>query len=263
MRRIVSALLFVAPTLASAQTERVSLAGREVAVYNLVGTLKVEGGSGDNVVVEVTRAGREGSQLKLETGVVRGRMALRVRYPEDRIQYSEMRWSGRTSFSISDDGTFGDNDRGNWDRRRIEVSSRDGLDAHADLRVIVPKGKRLYLRQGIGETTIDNIEGELFVDVAASHVRVNHVKGNLSIDTGSGGVEVTDVTGDVTLDSGSGGATLDGIRGGRLSLDVGSGSLRGRSLDVTELMADVGSGGVRLTGVKAPKLHVEDRKSVV
>lgn len=257
MRLIATTLLFAASSLLSAQTERVSLAGHEVAVYNLVGTLRVEGGSGDTIVVEVTRAGREGARLKLETGMLRGRMTLRVRYPEDRIQYSELRWNGRSSFSIADDGTFGDNDRGNWDRRRVEVSSRDGVDAHADLRVIVPKGKRLFLRQGVGETTIDNVEGELFVDVAASHVRVNHVRGNLSIDTGSGGIEVTDVTGDLTLDSGSGGATLDGIRGGKINLDVGSGSLRGRSLDVSEILADVGSGGVRLSGVKSPKVHLE------
>ena len=31
------------------------------------------------------------------------------------------------------------------------------------------------------------------------------------------------MTGDLTLDSGSGGATLDGIHGGRLNMDVGSG----------------------------------------
>jgi DUF4097 and DUF4098 domain-containing protein YvlB len=40
-------------------------------------------------------------------------------------------------------------------------------------------------------------------------------------------------------------------------MDVGSGSLRGRQIDVTELVADVGSGGVRLSGVKTPKLHLE------
>ena len=107
-------------------------------------------------------------------------MALRIQYPEDRIYYSDMNWNGRSSFTVSDDGTFGDSERGR-DRRRIEVSSRgDGLDAHADLHVIVPKGKTLFLRQGIGETTIDNVDGQLNVDVAASHTRVSHVRGSLS-----------------------------------------------------------------------------------
>lgn len=253
------ALALVIPALLTAQSpERISLDGREVAIYNLVGKLRVEGSTGDRVVVEVTRGGRDAGRLKLQTGDVRGRMALRVIYPEDRIVYSDMRWNGRTSFTVSEDGTWGDNNRGNSDRRRIEVSSRgDGVDAHADLRVSVPKGRTLYLRQGVGETTIENVDGNLSVDVAASHVLVSHVRGSLHLDAGSGGVDITDVTGDVTLDAGSGGATIDGVRGGSLKMDIGSGSLRGRAIDVRELRADVGSGGVRLSGVKTPRLHLE------
>ncbi len=259
MRRSTAVLLFAVPSLLAAQQpERISLDGREVAIYNIVGRLQVVGGSGDRVVVEVTRGGREGAQLKLETGVVGGRASLRVRYPSNRIYYSPSNWNGRSTFSISDDDSWGNGNRGRWDERRIEVSSRgDGLDAHADLRVIVPKGKSLRIRHGIGETTVDNIEGDLSLDVAASHVRVSHVKGSLSLETGSGGVEVTDVTGDLNLDAGSGGATLDGVRGGRLNIDVGSGSVRGRDLDVLELIGEVGSGGVRLSSLKTPVLRLE------
>jgi hypothetical protein len=254
-----ASLALAIPALLGAQSpERVSLDGREVAIYNLVGKLRVEGGTGDRVIVEVTRAGRDAGRLKLQTGDVRGRMALRVVYPEDRIVYSDMSWHGRTNFSGSDDGTWGDNNRDGYDRRRIEVSSRgDGLDAHADLHVIVPKGKTIFLRQGVGETSIENVDGHISVDVAASHVRIAHVRGSLNVDAGSGGVDITDVTGDLSLDCGSGGATLDGVRGGTLKMDIGSGSLRGRALDVSELTADVGSGGVRLSSVKTPRLHLE------
>lgn len=260
MRCSLALLSIALPTIALAQNpERITLEGREVAVYNLVGRMSVEGGTGDRVIVEVTRAGREGARLKLETGSVRGRTALRVRYPEDRIYYSDMRWNGRTNFTINDDGTFGDNnDHGRYDdRRRIEVSGRDGMDAHADLRVIVPKGKTLYIRQGVGETSVENVDGQLNVDVAASHIRIAHVRGSLTVDGGSGGIDVTDMNGDLQLGSGSGDATIAGIRGGSLRLDVGSGSLRGRSIDVTDIKADIGSGGVRLAAVKTPRLHLE------
>ena len=261
MRCPLALLTLTVPAVLTAQNpERITLDGREVAVYNLVGRLTVIGGTSDKVIVEVTRAGRDAGKLKLETGDVRGRSALRIRYPEDRIYYADVRWNGRTNFTIGDDGTFGDNtnNRGRWDTgRRIEVSSRDGLDAHADLKVFVPKGKTLFLRQGVGETSIENVDGHLDVDVSASHVRVAHVRGSLTIATGSGGVDVTDMLGDLRLDSGSGGAALDGIRGGSLSLDVGSGSLRGRALDVSDIKADVGSGGVRLTAVKTPRFRLE------
>jgi lia operon protein LiaG len=257
-RAALAALLL--PTLAQAQTERFTLDGPEVAVYNLVGTLKVEGGTGDRVVVEVTRVGRDAQRLTIQTGDVRGRPALRIRYPEDRIVYPQIDYDRHSDFSVGDDGTFGsDDEQRGWGRgRRVEVRSRgDGLEAHADVRVIVPKGKAVFLRHGVGETTIDNVDGRLDVNVAAARVRATHVRGTLRLGTGSGGVEVTDMTGDLVLDTGSGGAVLDGVRGGKLDLDIGSGSLRGRAIDVPELVADVGSGGIRLSSVKTPRLHLE------
>ncbi|MEP6989482.1 MAG: DUF4097 family beta strand repeat-containing protein [bacterium] len=252
------AIALALPALLHAQApERVSLDGRDVAIYNLVGTLQVEGGTGDRVVVDVTRRGRDAGRLRLETGNVRGRATLRVVYPADRILYVTDKWTGRTTFTVAADGTWGDGDNGS-ERRHIEVSSRgDGLDAHADLKVTVPKGRALSLWQGVGETTIENVDGQIVVNAAAARVRVAHVRGALRLDTGSGGVDVSDATGDVTIDAGSGGATLDGIRGGSLHMDLGSGSMRGRAIDVRELIADVGSGGIHLSGVKTPTLHLD------
>ena len=254
---VLAALL--APLAVHAQTERFTLDGPEVAIYNLAGVLRVEGGTGDRVTVEVTRGGRDAARLTIATDDVRGRPALRIRYPGDRIVYPRLGYNSRSTFNVSDDGTFGDDQGDSWRRgRRVEVrSSGDGVEAYADIRVSVPKGKVVRLRHGVGETTIDNVDGRLDVSVAASRVRASRVRGSLTLDTGSGGVEVTDMTGDLELDTGSGGATLDGVRGGRLRMDIGSGSLRGRAIDVTELQADVGSGGVRLMGVKTPKLNVE------
>jgi lia operon protein LiaG len=259
LTRFVGAALLLPAVLCAQQTERVALDGRTVAIYNLVGTLKVEGGSGDQVVVEVTRVGRDAARLKVETGEVRGRTALRIRYPEDRIVYPQLAYMGRSTFSVNEDGTFGDaGDHGWSDRRRIEVrSSGDGFEGHADLHVIVPRGRTLYLRNGVGESTIDNVDGQLDVSTSSARVHASGIRGSLSLESGAGGVEVSDVTGDVNIESGSGGATVEGIRGGTLHMDVGSGSLRGRSIDVTELVAEVGSGGLRLGAVKTPKLHLE------
>jgi hypothetical protein len=253
------ALMLFPSVLAAQQPERVVLEGRDVAIYNLAGRLRVEGGSGDRVVVEVTRGGRDAGQLRLETGEVRGRMTLRVRYPSDRIRYADSNWNGRSTFTIREDGTFGD-DQGRYgdQRRRVEIDSDgDGLDAHADLRVIVPRGMTLALRQAVGATNIENVDGRLNVEVGASQVRVSRVRGALSLETGSGGAEISDVTGDVSVESGSGGMTVNGVRGGVLHLELGSGGLRGEAIDVSELEAEVGSGGIRLSGVKTKRLRVE------
>ena len=262
MRHILSILTLALPAALSAQqVERIVLEGRDVAVHNLVGTLRVEGGSGDRVVVEVTRKGREGGRLTLATGEVRGRQTLRVIYPSDRITYSEVDWLGRTSFTVNPDGTLDHtNDRdGGWrDRRRVEVDGRGaGLDAHADLRVLVPRGATLALHLGIGETTIENVDAKLSVESEGMRVRASRVRGSLAVEAGSGGVEISDVTGDLTVESGSGGTTVNGVRGGAMHLEVGSGGLKGGTFDVTELVAEVGSGGVRLSGVKTNRLRVE------
>src|SRR5688500_20351319 len=101
MRHILSILTLVLPAALPAQhVERIVLEGRDVAVHNLVGALRVEGGSGDRVVVEVTRKGRDGGRLTLATGEVRGRQTLRVIYPSDRITYSDMDWFGSTSLTV-------------------------------------------------------------------------------------------------------------------------------------------------------------------
>lgn len=250
----------ICPAIAGGQqVERFTLDGRVAAVYNLAGRMRVEPGSGDHVVVEVTRGGADAGRLTIATGDVRGRSALRVRYPEDQIVYQQANGRSRSTFSVDDDGTFGDSGRGErFERRRIEVRSYgSGLDAHADLRVLMPKGTTLFVRNGVGETTVDNVDGTLDVSSAAGHVSASHVHGALTVDTGSGGAELTDVTGDVHLDSGSGGATIDGLHGGTLHMDIGSGSLRGRSIEMSEIVADVGSGGVRLAAVKTSKLHLE------
>jgi lia operon protein LiaG len=262
LRLLRTALLAAAilPVVADGQQpKRFTLEGRAAAVYNLVGRMKVERGSGDKIVVEVTRVGADAGKLTIATGDVRGRSALRVRYPADVIVYDNSNYRGRSTFSVNEDGTFGDGDRG-WrgDRQRIEVrSGGSGLEAHADVRVLVPNGMTLFVRNGVGETTVDNVDATLDVSSASGRVSVTHVRGAVTIDKGSGGTELTDITGDLNLDSGSGGATLDGLRGSTLHMDVGSGSLRGRAIEMREIAADVGSGGVRLAGVKTQKLHLE------
>lgn len=253
--------LFVAARSAAAQTERRTIAGDRVAVYNLAGHLRVEGGGGGAVVVEITRGGRDAAKLELQAGALRGRETLRVVYPADEIVYPELgRWS-HTTISVNGDGTFGDDgDRsGSFGRRgRVDIrGSGSGLEAYADLRVLVPRGKTLDLYLGIGDVRIANVDGDLRVDVSAAPVTTEHTAGRLDLDTGSGAVSVTDAQGDVNLDTGSGGVTLQGVHGQSLRLDTGSGSVRGDDVDVHELVADVGSGGIGLRRTRAARLSLD------
>lgn len=260
----ISLALSLAGNVAQSQTERRSLSADRVAIYNLAGKVQVEGrsGSGSDVVVEIRRGGRDARELRIETGDVRGNDALRIVYPSTRVIYPELgRWNN-TSISVRRDGTWGNTfDRGyrlRDDGERVEIrGSGSGLEAYADLRIIVPRGKSVVIHQAVGDTRVANVDADLSIDVAASTVTTEHTRGSLSLDTGSGAVSVSDAQGDLVLDTGSGGVTVTGVRGSSLKIDTGSGSIRGSDIDVDELKADVGSGGVRLARVRASRIDVD------
>jgi len=255
-------LTFGAVTLQAQGVERQVLRGDRVAIYNLVGSIQLEAGTGSEVQVTVTRQGADGARLRVESGVVRGREALRVIFPDERIVFrggqERGRWD-RTRVRVDRDGTFGDGDRGDWgwnDGVEI-VSSGRGFEGYADVRVSVPRGKKVEVFLAAGEATARNVEGDLYIDVQAASVTTSATRGSLELDTGSGDISVTDATGDLTLDSGSGGATLQGIKGRLLRLDTGSGSVRASDVEVDELRGDTGSGRVRLAGVRARDLTLD------
>jgi lia operon protein LiaG len=261
VRWSVVVLSLAAPLVArlAAQTERRSVTGDRVAIYNLAGRLRVQPGSGSEVVVEITRGGHDASQLKLATGIVRGAQTLRVIYPSDRIVYGDVDHRSHTTLRVNDDGTFDDGDgRDSFGRHRVEINeSGSGLVAHADLVVSIPRGQRAAVHLGVGEATVSNVDGDLRVSVGAGHLTSDHTRGFLGLDTGSGGLTLTDAQGDITLDTGSGGVSVTGVHGGALDIDAGSGSVHGADIDVKTLKLDVGSGGLRLDRVKAPRVDVD------
>lgn len=258
---VVGALLALAAlSPADAQTERRTLSGDRVSIYNLAGKLRVQAGSGSQVGVEVTRGGHDAAQLKVLTGEIRGAQSLRVVYPSDRIVYSGTDRRTRTQLRVNSDGTFDDKENGSsfFGRDRVEIrDSGSGLEAHADLVVSVPKGQRISIHWGVGDATVSNVDGDIRVSVAAATLSAEQTRGHLSLDAGSGSVAVTDAQGDVSLDTGSGSVTVNGVRGESLEIDTGSGTLRASNIDVRTLKADVGSGGLRLDAVKASRVSLD------
>jgi lia operon protein LiaG len=260
--------------------ERYTLRGDRVAVYNLVGTMRVEGAArGGDVEVEVRTGGPDGRELKVETGEIGGRQTLRVVYPDDDIHVPrDGAFSGSTTLHVRDDGTFGDDgygsgsdddddDRASRSRssrrsdsrsRRVRISSRgDGIEAYADVTLRVPEDRTIAVFLGVGEAAVSNVNGDITVDVSAAEITTDRTRGTLRLDTGSGAVTVTDAQGDVNLDTGSGGVRVRGVRGRELRIDTGSGSVVVDDVDVARLDVDVGSGGVRMTRVRAPDLRVD------
>lgn len=241
--------LIAAPTAAQ---ETFRLEGERIAVYNLAGRVEVVPGSGNEVTVTVTRGGPDRDRLSVEVDPIRGRNALRVLYPDDRIVYrGEERGRFNTTLQVRRDGTFGDGDR-------VTVrSSGSGLEAWADLRIEVPAGRDVAIQVGVGRAEVRNIRGDLTLDLSAGRVDVRDHVGSLLIDTGSGSVSVTDVRGEVEVDTGSGSITLERIVGPLVLVDTGSGSVRGSGLEADRVRVDTGSGSIDLDGVASPDVELD------
>ncbi|HEX6616800.1 MAG TPA: DUF4097 family beta strand repeat-containing protein [Gemmatimonadales bacterium] len=257
------ALILPMPSQAQ-QPERYTLRGDDVAIYNLAGTVRLEPGDGD-VSVQVTRGGAEAARLRMEQGELDGRETLRVIYPGDRIRYAAGGGHASTQLRVREDGTFGDlrrdehdhDRRGSGEGRRVTIASDDGLDAHADLTIRVPRGRRVGVALAAGAVNIANVDGELLVDAASAPVTASGAKGSLDIDVGSGAVQVSDGEGELDVDTGSGSVDLSRFRGRSLSIDTGSGDVTGTGLECEDLSIETGSGDIRLTTVASPSLSLE------
>jgi lia operon protein LiaG len=262
LRRLAPALLAIAalPSLALTQAGTRYSLGTRAGIFNLVGDVRVEPGTGSQVEVEVTRAGNDAAQLRIETGEISDRQTLRVVYPSDRIHYPEMSRGSSTQLSVSEDGTF------SWNRggsRRVRITGGEGLDARADIVVRVPKGADVGVWLAVGEATLRNVDGKIMVDVSAANVTATGMRGTLNLDTGSGDVRISDVDATVMVDAGSGNLTLDNVRGDAITMDGGSGNVTGSGLRVRRAAFDLGSGDTRLTGVTADELTVDTGSGTV
>jgi lia operon protein LiaG len=266
--------LFSATAAVAQAVERFSLSGPRVAVFNLAGEMRVEAGSGSAVVVEVTRAGRDADELAVRTGDMADWRALRIIYPSNRLVYPRLGRMSRSQFDAERDGTFGsrilratlDDDgftftnsvRGSGGREQIRVTgSGSGLQAWADLRVLVPAGQTVALHIGVGRISVSNVNGDVRVEARSGGVAAANVDGSLLIHTGSGSVTAADVTGHVRIDTGSGGVDVQQVNNGTVIVNTGSGSIDAGDLTVRALALETGSGGIDARDVDAPELKIE------
>jgi lia operon protein LiaG len=260
-------LLAVPGGLPAQQAERYPITGSEVSVYDLVGEVRVEPGSGADVVAELTRGGADAGKLKVLKSEVDGRQALRVIYPADQIQYAKLA-DGSTQLRVKDDGTFGDerDHEGKPRGKRVTISSKGkggGLDAFADLRITVPRGKQVAVYLAVGKVSVSNIEGDLSVDASSAPVTTSGTKGDLEIDVGSGAVRVTDAGGDLSVDTGSGEVSLTGVKGENVSVNTGSGDVTATNVRSNELSIETGSGDIEVTNLVAPQVALETGSGAV
>ncbi|MEA2725435.1 MAG: lia operon protein LiaG [Gemmatimonadales bacterium] len=254
-------LLFSATVLSAQQPERYSLPDDEVAIYNLAGQVRLEPGTGGDVVVHVTRGGADAAKITVGKGKRDGVETLRFIYPGNRILYGGTSTGGSSNqLRVKEDGTFGGDDDHEKKREGRSVtiaSSGGGLDARANLRIAVPSGRQLSLYLAVGEVSISNVNGTIHVDAASAPVTASNTRGELEIDVGAGPVQVTQSRGDLSVDTGSGGVTVSDARGETISIETGSGDVTATNLNSSQLSIDTGSGNIQVTSLTAPEVSLE------
>jgi putative adhesin len=243
------------------------LEGSEVSIYNIAGEMHVVEGTERDVVVEVTPGGPDGGRLTVEETTEKGHPALLVHYPEDHIVYHEFGFGppvGVTSSSLDYDG------------HRVHVSGRGpGMEAHADIRVLVPRDKTVHLHLAVGRGFITGVAGDLSFEGASSSFQAERVSGGLAVEIGSGNIEISrsqakiaaetgsgdisisEVDGNLSANAGSGNIDLKRVGAEKISLDAGSGSINGSDIRATSMSADCGSGEIDLDGTSAGKMALE------
>ncbi len=267
-RAIVLLAAVSVPPAAAQQAERLTVAGDRVAIYNLVGRVRVDAGTGADVVVEVTRGGRDQAQVHIERGAIDrlpGYATLRVVFPGTDIVYPPLARGSRSEVRVREDGTFGSDDhrdgrrgRRNDDAGRVRISGTGpGLEAWADLRISVPAGRRVNVNVGVGDISVANVDGQLHVDGSSSSVNATGTRGALDVDVGSGSVTVNDARGILSIDTGSGRVEVSTFTGSDLSIDTGSGAVGITGATAATVSVSTGSGDVRLSAIASPNLKVD------
>lgn len=246
-------LLGLALPLHAQQAERIDLGAGRASIHNLIGKLSIEAGTGSSVVAEVSRGGKDGAQLKLS----HDGGGLRVLFPGDRFVYPALGAHSNTNLDVRDDGTF-DGDHWGGGGRRVRISGTgSGLEAWADIRVLVPPGRDLEVHLAVGAVSVRNVDGNLSLSTASGDIQTQNTKGTLSIGTGSGDITSTGHDGTFNAETGSGEVTASTLAGALTEIETGSGNVTLSGINVNRLHVEAGSGDVRISEAKAPDADVE------
>jgi DUF4097 and DUF4098 domain-containing protein YvlB len=264
----------------------------ELRLANLAGRIEIVRGSGREVVVDTTvhaQAGSDAETQRLLQGMKwvrsrnrKGRAEWALSYPVEKyrsfVYPSAKRDEGDDlpaflSF-LGDLGHSSTSYRG--ERVRIYRSRHGSAPTlFANLRIALPAGGNLAVRNVVGPVRGGDLEGTLVVDTGSGDVEIashsghlaidtgsgdvilGSAKGETAIDTGSGDVIVKRLVGNGSVDTGSGDVLVQRVSAGKLAIDTGSGDVTVQDGVAGRVMADTGSGGVRVVAVELEELEAD------
>ncbi|MGI9221077.1 MAG: hypothetical protein ACR2QS_08595 [Woeseiaceae bacterium] len=130
-------------------------------------------------------------------------------------------------------------DHGSWS---------SGESAAVDLEVSIPQGLEIFIDDGSGSITIQDVHSEVAVDDGSGSVEISGAS-SVFIDDGSGPVWISNISGDVEVEDGSGDIEVHTV-GGTVTIDDGSGGIDVRDVEQDLEIIDGGSGSVHIADIR-------------
>ncbi len=265
------AVLAVSAPLARAEVTRTlrghlsAATGREIAVENLLGTMRVTAGSPGDVEVTVV-ATVHGENAELASAVRleevrgdRGIPTLRVRYPATR---RTLRYFDPEDRHRHDDWpaflAFGNSDGIRYDGRTYRVSARRGELLYADVEVRVPpRLAAATFRELAGRLDAEGLQGKLSFRVDSADIRLTQLRGEVDVAGSSGDLEASEISGSWRSDFSSGDCEVDRLDGPLAFFRTSSGDVRVRSLVADRLSVETSSGDARFQDADVREIQTE------
>ncbi|HSS49474.1 MAG TPA: DUF4097 family beta strand repeat-containing protein [Thermoanaerobaculia bacterium] len=265
----------------------------EVRLANLAGRLEIVPGPGREVVVDATIHGdadgtaetqRILAQMKwVKSHDKKGREEWALSYPVEKYRsYSYPRDHEKEGNSelpaFLSFLNIGSQTVITYRGERVRIYSQKHSSApvlYADLRITLPAGSNVAVRNAVGAVHGGDLDGTLAVDTGSGKVQIASHSGQLTVDTGSGDVVLGSAKGETTIDTGSGdvvvkrlvgngkvntgsgSVTVSQVSAGKLVIETGSGDVTVQDGVAARLIADTGSGGVKVLSVELEELAAE------
>jgi hypothetical protein len=227
--------------------------GGALRLANLCGTIELVPSRGPEAEVEVMvhAAAEDAAETQallaamkwVESHDRKGRPEWALSYPVDRYKAFAYPRKGHGGWGWEDSRSTLE-----YRGHRVAIHSRPKAGApvlFADLKIWLPSGGPISVRNGAGRVHGGDLAGDLSVDTGSGEVELASFNGKLLVDTGSGDISVGEAKGEASLDTGSGDVRLDLLLG-TATIDTGSGDIEVKRLTGGDFSADTGSGTVRL-----------------
>lgn len=261
----------------------------ELRIANLAGRLELVRAPGNQVIVEATvhaEGDSESETRELLDGMKwvrgkdsKGREEFTLSYPVDdyrgfaypRPGQDDLELPGFLSW-IDDQSHASIVYRG--ERIRIYGKPRSSVPVlYANLKIALPAGGHVAVRNVIGNVRGGQVDGRLLVDTGSGNIEIVSHTGQLTVDTGSGDVVIGSATGETRIDTGSGDVvvrklvgngvvdtgsgdvTVENVSAGKLTVDTGSGDVLVKNGVASHVLAETGSGNVEVLGVELEELE--------